>query len=211
MTSHQLFLLFRKKIGLMVLFGFLFAALSFGLLMATEKSFKVKTDFLVVQKQTATQDIYTLSRSNEYITNVMEESIYSELFVNEAVATGTINSSLFPTDRQARLKEWKKMVDVSKSFQGNVLIVETQHNNKNSALKISQAISEVLVKKNHLFRSGLPEDVEVRILSGPIDERAPSLSILLLVIGNGFLFGMVIAFISQWFRFISRPELSDLI
>lgn len=210
MHSHQLFLLFREKFGLMVLFGFLFATMSFAFLLVTEKSFKVKTDFLVVQKQSATQDVYTLSRSNEYITNVMQESIYSELFINEAVATGIISGSLFPADRQDRLKEWKSMVDVSKSFQGNVLIVEAKHDNRSSALKISQAVSEVLVKKNHLFRSGAPEDVEVRVLSGPIDERAPSLSMLLLVVSNGFLFGMLVVFVTQWVRFVSRGNLLDL-
>lgn len=211
MTSQQLFSLLRKKLGLMVLFGFLFAALSFAFLLVTEKSFKVKTDFLVVQKQSATQDVYTLSRSNEYITNVMEESIYSELFINEAIATGIINSSLLPASRQDRLKEWKKMVDVSKSFQGNVLIVEAKHDNRSSALKISQAVSEVLVKKNHLFRSGAPEDVEVRVLSGPIDERAPSMSMILLVIGNAFLFGMLLVFVTQWLRYVSQGMERELV
>lgn len=211
MTTEQFFWLLRKKMGLMILFGFLFAALSFVFLLVAEKSFKVKTDFLVVQKQTAAQDVYTLSRSNEYITNVMEESVYSELFINEAIATGIISDSLLPTNRQDRLKEWKSMVDVSKSFQGNVLIVEANHNNRSSALKIAQAISEVLVKKNYLFRSGAPEDVEVRVLSGPIDERAPSFSTLLLVLSNGFLFGVILVFVIQWFRYASHrvsPELA---
>jgi capsular polysaccharide biosynthesis protein len=204
MTSQQLFWLFRKKLGLMVLFGFLFAAMSFVFLLVAEKNFKVKTDFLVVQKQTATQDVYTLSRSNEYIANVMEESVYSELFINEAIATGIINDSLLPTNRQDRLKAWKKMVVVSKNFQGNVLIVEAKHGNRSNALKIAQAISEVLVKKNYLFRSGAPEDVEVRVLSGPIDEKSPTLTTILLVIGNGFLFGMLLVFVTQWLKFVSQ-------
>jgi len=204
MNSQQFFWLLRRKLSLMVLFGFLFAAISFALLFATEKNFKVKTDFLVVQKQSATQDVYTLSRSNEYIANVMQESVYSELFINEAITTGIISDSLLPTNRQDRLKEWKNMVDVSKSFQGNVLIVEVQHGNHGSALKIAQAVSEVLVKKNYLFRSGAPEDVEVRILSGPIDERSPSFTKILLVIGNGFLFGMLFVFVTQWFRYTSK-------
>jgi len=204
MNSQQFFWLLRRKLSLMVLFGFLFAAISFALLFATEKNFKVKTDFLVVQKQSAAQDVYTLSRSNEYIANVMQESVYSELFINEAITTGIISDSLLPTNRQDRLKEWKNMVDVSKSFQGNVLIVEVQHGNHGSALKIAQAVSEVLVKKNYLFRSGAPEDVEVRILSGPIDERSPSFTKILLVIGNGFLFGMLFVFVTQWFRYTSK-------
>ena len=204
MNSQQFFWLLRRKLSLMVLFGFLFAAISFALLFATEKNFKVKTDFLVVQKQSATQDVYTLSRSNEYIANVMQESVYSELFINEAITTGIISDSLLPTNRQDRLKEWKNMVDVSKSFQGNVLIVEVQHSNHGSALKIAQAVSEVLVKKNYLFRSGAPEDVEARILSGPIDERSPSFTTILLVVGNGFLFGMLFVFVTQWFRYTSR-------
>lgn len=206
MTLQQFFWVLRKRLGLMVLFGFLFAVISFVLLLSIEKNFKVKTDFLVVQKQNAVQDVYTLSRSNEYIANVMQESVYSELFINEAITTGIISDLLLPTNRQDRLKEWKKMVDVSKSFQGNVLIIEIQHDNRGSAIKIAQAVSEVLVKKNYLFRSGVPEDVEIRILSGPIDERSPSFTTILLVVGNGFFFGMLFVFMTQWFRYTSRKS-----
>lgn len=204
MNSQQFFWLLRRNWGLMILFGFLFATISFSLLFIAEKNFKVKTNFLIVQKQSVAQDVYTLSRSNEYITNMMQESVYSELFINEAIATGMINDSLLPTNRQDRLKEWKAMVNVSKSFQGNVLIVDVQHNNQRSALKISQAVLEVLVKKNYLFRSGTPEDVEVRILSGPIDERSPSFTTVLLVVGNGFFFGILFIFVTQWLRYASK-------
>jgi len=188
----------------MVLFGFFFVAISFTFLFVSAKTFTVKTDFLIVQKQSAAQDVYTLSRSNEYITNVMQESVYSELFINEAIVTGIINDSLFPTNRQDRLKEWKTIVNVSKSSQGNVLTVEVQHKNHGSALKISQAVLEVLVKKNYLFRSGAPEDVEVRILSGPIDERSPSFITIMLIAGNGFFFGIFFIFVTQWLRYTRR-------
>lgn len=196
----NIILLLKQNIWRFLLSGIFFAVLSLVLFLMVEPKFKVQTDFLVIQNQAPTQDIYMLSRSNEYISNVMKESIYSELFINEAMATGVIEESLLPKNRQDRLKEWKKLIDVSKSFQGNVLMVEVRHDSQKEALQISRAIADVLAKKNQLFRSGAPEDVEIRILSGPIYEQTLSFAMIVLIMGNGFLFGVVLLFAEHFLR-----------
>jgi capsular polysaccharide biosynthesis protein len=178
--------------GSIVLSGLFFAALSFALLMVTEKKFTVHADFLVVQNNQVAQDIYALSRANEYIAGAIEEAIYSELFLNEAIATGIIDASLFPSDRQERLKAWKKMVEVGRSFQGNILKIDIRNDNRADAVRISRAMTEVLLKKNELFRSGAPEDVQVRILSGPIEEQTPSPALIALTALNGFILGILL-------------------
>lgn len=207
MTIRHFLATLRHNFGSLVLSGLFFAALSFALLIVTEKNFKVQTDFLVVQNQSSAQDIYMVSRANEYIAGTMEEAVSSELFINEAIATGIISKETLPFDRQNRLDAWKKMVNVSRSFQGNILTVEVRDNSRATALKVSDAVNEVLLKKNQLFRSGAPEDVQVRILSGPIDERTPSLSLIFFTAGNGFILGVLVLAVYIGIREAKREEL----
>lgn len=204
MTTSFLQELSKRKFSV-VLTGIVFAAAIFVAFMFTEERYKVGTDFLVIQNQGTTQDIYTLSRSNEYMTTLLGEAVYSELFINEAIQTGFMESSMLPADRQDRLKEWKRMVGVSKNFQGNILTVEVKGDSKSDLQRTSKAIAEVLTQKNSLFRSGTQDSMEVRILSGPLIDRNPSLSVLALVMSNGFLIGVALAVFRAYVRF-SREE-----
>lgn len=199
MQYNQIFPLLKQKTGTLILGGILVAALSFFFLVVSQKNFKVGTDFLVVQDKDGAQDYYSLFKSSEYIGRVLGEAIYSDLFVNEMIKTGKINEEFLPFDKKSRLREWNKIISVKRNPEVSMLSVTVYGNNREDTLKISEGITEVLTTKSYLFR-GSGQNIDVRVLSGPIVEKNPDLPDIILVMIGGFIVGALISIVWLFYR-----------
>jgi len=192
MSNSHILPLIKGKIAGIVIFGIFIASLSFLALIAKEKNFKVATDLLIVQNQTQNQDFYTLSKSSEYVGKVLNEGIYSELFIDEIVNTGKVNSEFLPFDKKEKMKEWSKNVEVSTNPDLGILSVEVFDNDQKQALAISDAISDVLINKNSLFL-GEGQNISVKVLSGPIVEKNPTIENIAATMTGGFVLGIMLS------------------
>lgn len=208
MSITQIMALFKAKIGVIILVGVLFAALSFLLIVVSQKNFKASTDYLVVQDKDGGQDYYTLSKSAEYISKIFAEAIYSDLFIDEAIKTGKVSEEFLPFDKKARLKRWSKIVKVERNPEVSMLSVTVYGNNREDALKISEGITEVLTTKSYLFR-GSGQNIDVRVLSGPIVEKNPSLPDIILVMIGGFIIGALISIV--WLFYHLQNNISKFV
>lgn len=193
MGNQYLFALIRSKIGTLLLWGFLFGALSFFGLVMTEKPFQTKMDFLVVQANTSNQDFYSMFKSSEYLGKVLSESVYSERFINALVETGKVNKEFLPFDKGDRLATWSKMVTVEKNLELGILSVTVKGEKERDVARVMDGIAVVLTEKNSLFRGGDEKSVEIRILSGPILSENPDLPKILKVVLGAFLAGVFMA------------------
>jgi len=198
LKNNRIFFLAKEKLGAVILVGLLAASLSFLFLAVNEKNFKAETEFLVVQNHTGAQDFYSLAKSAEYLSSVFSESIYTELFISEAVKTGKINEELLPFNKRKRLDEWSKIVKTRKDSQKGIITVDVFHDSPKKARDISEAIIEVMTEKNYLFRG--EGSLDVRVLSGPIIERNPSLSNIVMAAGGGFALGVLISLIGIYYK-----------
>lgn len=183
----------RNKIGFIILVSLFIAALSFLFLIFSEKAYKVRTDFLVTQNNATSQDFYALSRSSEFIGKVLSEAVYSERFIDAVVETGKVSASSMSSDKKVKLEDWAKEVQVNKKLDLGMIQIEVYNNDQREAVRVSQAIGEVLTQRNNLFRGGDEKSVDVRILTGPIVERNPSIVQLVVVVIGGFLFGTLLS------------------
>lgn len=176
---------------LIVLMGTLAGALSFSALVFSQKNFRAGSDLLVVQNQNGFSDYYALSKSADFLSGVLIESIYSEKFLDELNATGIVSGSFLPQDKKDRLDEWNKIVKISKNSSAGIMTIEVFGNSQKQVTEISNAILAVLQTKSYLFL-GKGQDIDIRVLSGPIVEKNPSaISIALAVVG-GFLVGALL-------------------
>lgn len=189
MNAYDIFAFFRQKFGTMILFGGLFAALSFFLLMVTEKRFQTSTDFLVVQTNVGNQDFYTQFKSSEYLGKILSEALFSERFIDAVIATGKINADSLPADKKDRLEDWSKMISVRKNLELGMLSVTVKSQSEREAARTIEGVSQVLTEQNMLFRGGEEGSVDIRVLSGPITERNPDLMKIAAVAGAGLLAG----------------------
>ncbi len=190
---QESFLAFIKaKIGTMILFGALVAAISFFLLMVVEKRFQTSTDFLVVQNNVTNQDFYTQFKSSEYLGKILSEAVFSERFIDAVVQTGKINGDFLPGDKKDKMEAWEKMITVDKNLELGILSVTVKNNSEKDAARVSDGITQVLTEQNMLFRGGDQGSVDIRILSGPILERNPTLKKIAIVSGAGFVAGFLL-------------------
>jgi len=190
----------HRHLASLVVAGLFGSAAAFLALVFLPQAYEVRTDYLVIQQSAASQDFYTLSKSAEYSGNVLKEAVGSDLFYREAAEKGYFNTSAFAGDEKSRLKKWNKAVSVSQRASAGILEVSVLHDNREEAVGMARAISDVLVEKNHLFRSGAPEALSIKRISGPIVEQNPGIAELLAGVVAGFLLGGAVFFLWIWYR-----------
>ncbi len=185
----------KHHAGAAVLTGSVFALVVFFGVMTFGRGFIAHSDFLLVQSNAGNQDFYTSFKSSEYLGKVLGEAILSERFIQASIDSGKMNEEILPpvSEKADRLKAWRDMVSVKQDTSLGMISVEVQTANDRDAYKMLQAISDVLITQNTLFRGGDEKSVEVRLLSGPIVEKTPSMKQLLLLIGGAFLAGVALA------------------
>lgn len=180
--------------------GILAGALSFVFLVASQDNFKVTTQFLVVQDQkTGPQDFFSLSKSVDYNGKVMSEAAYSELFIEEVVKTGKVSEEFLPFNKKDRLKKWSKMINVGRDPQLGLITISVFNDSSAEALAISSGIIQVLAERSFLFR-GSGQDIDFRVISGPILEKNPSVPQMALAVAGGIVLGMFVALVITYYR-----------
>jgi capsular polysaccharide biosynthesis protein len=199
MLAEKMLNIAKNGLKTLILSGLFLAAFSFLFLVTTQKNFKATSDLLVVQNQQGFSDYYALSKSADYLTSVIVESAYSERFLEEVEASGNVTSKFLPDNKLDRLKEWSKMIKVSKNSASGMVHIEVFSNNQKQVVEISNAVINVLTTKHYVFL-GRGQDIDIRILSGPIWEKNPEIKDLVVVILGGFFMGVILSFILMYYK-----------
>lgn len=187
----------RKKAAVVVLVGVLCAALSFVGLIVYSKNFRSGMDFLIVQNQSDSQDFYSMLKSTEYLGKVLNESVYSDKFIDTVIDTKKVSPDflaksfdLSAQDKKGRIDAWSKTVFVKRNVEAGIMHIDVLNDDQKLTVSISSAITDVLTQKNVLFRGGDEKSVEIRVLSGPILESNPSVKKIAVTTIIGFMAGL---------------------
>jgi hypothetical protein len=191
MTSEKVLYIAKKRLGIIVLSGLLLGALSFVFLITSQKNFRANSDLLISQSQPGFSDYYAMSKSADYLSGILIESIYSEKFIDEVGNTNIVRQNFLPSDKRERLIAWSKIVKASKDSNLGIIHLEIFANTQKDALDISNAILSVLNDKKDLFL-GNSQNIEVKVLSGPIWEKNPSVAEIAATLSGGFLVGAIL-------------------
>ena len=208
MTTEKMLKLAKNNLKTAILFGLLLGALSFLLLVMTQKNFRSSADILMSQSQTGTTDYYALSQSNNYLTNILSQSIYSEKFLEDVSATGKVSTTFLKGDSAQQLKSWKKIVAVKNNSSVGIMSIQVFGDTQIQTDQLSQAILDIIVNHNSFFL-GQDQNVNVRVLSGPIVEKNPSFTQIIMSCLGGFVVGMLffLLFIIYRAEFLEENEL----
>ncbi len=193
MANTSFIRVLSRNSGMIAFVGILGSAFAMAFVFLSGADYEVKTDYLVSQEGVESKDYYTIARSAEYMGKILGEVVYSEKFINAALETGKMTPDFFPAGKQDRLKSWNSAVKVEKRLDLGILSITILHDNQKEAMRVSQAVSQVLIEKNNLFLGTGDKSVPIAILSGPIVERNPSMKEVLASVFGGFFFGILIA------------------
>jgi capsular polysaccharide biosynthesis protein len=190
MTFKEIIKLIYQKKWLIFWLTVLGAVLFFDLMVIQAPQYKTSSKILVIQKQVAGQDIYSISKSAQYLCRVLKEGIYSDSFFDKVFQSDyQIEVSDFPSQLKERRKQWQKTVKAKIVRDLGVIEIEVFYPDKEKAEQISWAITDVL-KKEHRFYHGGGENVKLRVLDKPLVSEKP----LSLQLWLGSILGALIGF-----------------
>jgi len=149
------------------------AVLVFDLAVIQAPQYKASFKILVIQKQLTGQDIYSISKSAQYICRVLKEGIYSDSFFKKVLSLPyQVEAADFSAQLKERREEWEKSVRVRIVRDLGMIEIDVFYPNKGKAEQITQAIAGVL-EENHRFYHGGGQNVEIKILDEPLVSQGP--------------------------------------
>lgn len=210
MTTENMLKLAKNHLKTAVLCGLLLGAISFLGLVMTQKNFRSNTDILMSQSQPGTTDYYALSQSANYLTNILSQSIYSEKFIEEVGATGKTSNNFLTGDSAQRLKEWQRIVHVKNNSSVGIMSIQVFGDTQSQTDNLSTAVLDVMVNHNSFFL-GQDQNVNVRVLSGPIVEKNPSFAQIIMAGVGGFVVGLLFFLLGVIYReeFLKKEEVEE--
>lgn len=164
-------LIYQKK-WLIFWLTVLGAVLAFDLAVMQTPKYRASFEILVIQKQVVGQDIYSISKSAQYICRVLKEGIYSDSFFEKVLSPYQVEAADFPMQVKEKRRDWQKSVKVKIVRDLGVMEIDIFHSEKEKAEQISQATADVL-EKNHQFYHGGGQNVEIKVLNEPLVSQKP--------------------------------------
>jgi capsular polysaccharide biosynthesis protein len=186
--------LISKKQGTILTIVFAVIILTIGASLLMPLKYSAKSRLLVMQNAGAA-DVYTLSKSNEYLGNLFAQVVYSGSFYDSVLSSQyDIDKNYFAGSYSDQLKAWQKMVETKTLSDTGIIRINVYHTNPYQAQQISLAINDILINKNTEYQGG-GQLVKVRaidqtlISSYPVKPNLPQNAVLALAIG--LLFSLV--------------------
>lgn len=124
--------------------------------------YSATSTLLVVQNYGPSTDAYNVSRSNQFLSNLLAQVIYSDSFYEKVMASEyNINKNIFSADANKRKKEWQNMVYTRAIADTGMITLKTYHQDKATADRINQAIAYTLMTRHGQYH-GLGDNVKIK-------------------------------------------------
>lgn len=203
MNMHDIIFELKRKTGLILFSGVVVSIIAFFSLLMFQLAYRADIDFIVSPKNAMGTDYYSLSRSSEYLGKALAQIVVSEKFMEAGFDSGLVDRTEFPVDKKDRLKEWSDTVSVSRGSEGGMLHVRVLAKSSRSVERTAKAVTDIL-SNNATDFLGSGSEVDIRILSGPIVDRNPSLAELAFGTIGGFILGAFFVIFSVLYRISVR-------
>lgn len=142
------------------LFLFVSAAITF----LQPLRYSATSRLLVVQNYGISTDAYNVSRSNQFLSNLLAQVVYSDSFYDQVMASGyNLSKNIFFSDVNKRKKQWQNSVYTRAIADTGMIVLKTYHQDKRTADLLNQAVAYTLMTKNSQYH-GLGDNVKVKII-----------------------------------------------
>ncbi len=206
--SEAIRLIYQKK-RLVFWITVLGAVLFFDILVLQTPKYEASSRILVVQKQVEGQDIYSTSKSAQYISGILKEAVYSDVFFERAVdSSAQLGMTDFPESTKKRRQEWGKAVKVKIARDLGIIGIDTFYKEAGRTDNINRAVINTLISDHRLYH-GSGNNVELKVLNYPLASQKPNTLRLWLGTFLGALIGFIVSLIII-FRKTAKKEASSL-
>lgn len=172
MESMDFSKLLRRKAGTIFTIVFVTVVITVGASLLFPLKYGAQSRLLVVQN-TAGNDPYTISRSNEYLGNLLSQVVYSGSFYNLVLESSyNIDRGYFSGVYRDQLKTWNRTVKTRTISDTGIIEINVYHANPAQAQQIALAVNDVLINKNSLYQGG-GQSVKINIIDQPLVSSYP--------------------------------------
>ncbi|MFA6548751.1 MAG: hypothetical protein WCT39_02300 [Candidatus Margulisiibacteriota bacterium] len=186
--------LLKKKKGTLITIVALFLVFSLGISLVQKLKYGSESKVLVYQKFPGGTDIYTINRSNEYLSGVLASVVASDSFYEEVKNAGfSIDFNYFAKEGAGKdeLKKWEKTVSAKPLADSGIMQIDVYHPDRYQAEQISRAVNFVLMTKNQNYHGG-GDSVVVKVIDKPTVSNWPVKPNILLNLALALIFGLVL-------------------
>lgn len=200
MEFNEFLNLIKRKVQTIFTIVFVATMLVVVISLASSLKYSVSSRLLVIQDASGS-DVYSLSRSNEYLGNLFSQVVYSSSFYDQVLSSRyNVEKGYFSGDYGQQLKKWRKTVNTKTQGDTGIIEVNVYHPQVNEAQKIALAVNDILINNNKDYQSN--QNIKVKILDQPLASSYPTKpNIVLNVVATIFL-----AFIFSLFYIYILPE-----
>src|SRR5680860_1027602 len=201
MEFNDFLLLLRKKrqtIFTLVLVGTMMVIL---ISLLNPLKYGVSSRLLVTQ-DSASSDIYSLSRSNEYLGNLLSEVVYSGSFYDKVLNSSyNVDKNYFSGDYGKQVDKWNKTISTKTLQDTGIIEINIYHTNVMEAKKIALAVNDILINHNQDYHGG--ENIKINVIDQPLASSYPVKPNL---INNGVIAVAIFLLFSLFFVYIFPEE-----
>jgi capsular polysaccharide biosynthesis protein len=209
MESSKFWSLIRGKKWTILSVAFLFFFLSLAITFISPLEYRATTKLLITQNDNS-GDAYTLSRSNQFLSSVLSEVVYSSSFFDQVLRAGfNIDQTIFSSDQNKNMKKWHHMVSARSIGDTGMIVIDTYNKDKYQVSQVNQAVAYILQTKNSLYH-GLGDKVSVKVIDKTSVSDWPVKPNIILNAILGVIFGLIIgfcfAYLYQEKKFVTKKD-----
>ena len=157
---------------------------------------------LLVTQDSATNDVYSLSRSNEYLGNLLAEVVYSGSFYDKVLNSSyKVDKNYFSGDYGKQIERWRKTISTKTKQDTGIIEINIYHTSVIEAKKIALAVNDILINNNKAYHGG--ENIKINVIDQPLASDYPVKPNL---INNGIIALAIFSLFSLFFIYIFPEE-----
>ena len=127
--------------------------------------YSATSTLLVVQNYGPNTDAYNVSRSNQFLSNLLAQVVYSDSFYGQVMESGyNVDKNIFSADINKRKREWQVIVYTRAIADTGMITLKVYHQDKAAADKINQAIAFTLMTRHGQYH-GLGDSVKIKVIN----------------------------------------------
>jgi len=135
-----------------------------------------KSSVLVVQNFPPGTDQYSISKSNEYISNILAKVVSSNLFYDDVLNSGfNIDRNYFSKTNNinTEMGKWEKTAQAKPISDTGIIDVNVYHPDKQQLSQIAMAVNFILQSKHGKYH-GLGSNIVIKVIDQPIISAWPA-------------------------------------
>lgn len=195
METSQLRQIIKKKAR--AIFSITLAFLIMAALLTFSQPLKYRSQSRLLIIQNISADPYTVSRSNQYLSNLFSQIIYSSSFFDLALSNNryTIDKNYFNGNYKKQMKLWEKTVAAQSVGDTGIIEIDVYHANPLQAKQLSLAVNDTLMTQSFNYQGNNQNQVKFEVIDQPIVSDYPVkpnvLTNLLGALILGFIFSLI--------------------